>query len=224
MHPLALEFVLLYLALGLAIGAAVALRDTALGTPVSATLAGTGAAAVVFWPLFLPFLLARRPTDCDARRKPAAPPEDGPLVRALRRTERALDGALGGIEGREALGLASVLTRMPDVMRSLEAQATSVEGMARLLATPTAAAEPDTLDPDLARELDTARAERDRRLRALHDRRREELLRAIVRLEELVAMIHLARFARERAGAGPLVQQITATVEALAELSTEENT
>jgi hypothetical protein len=36
-------------------------------------------------------------------------------------------------------------------------------------------------------------------------------------------MIHLARFAREpNVGAGPLVQQITATVEALSELSTED--
>lgn len=222
MHPLALEFVLLYLALGVAIGAAVALRDTALGAPLSATLAGTGAAAVLFWPLFLPFLL-RRPEPCPATRRPIAPDSDGPLVRALRRTQRGLDAALGGIAGTEALGLASVLTRMPDVMRSLETQAHAVEGMAALLASSAAGGETDALDPDLARQLDSARAEGDRRLRALHDRRREELLRAVVRLEELVAMIHVARFARERAGAGPLVQQITATVEALAELSTEES-
>jgi len=221
MHALAFEFLLLYATVGLAIGAAVALRDAPIGTPVSAALAGTAVTAVLFWPLFLPFLLAS-PGE-RAQRAPAVEPEDGALVRALRRTQRALDGALGGIAGREALGLAAVLTRMPEVLRTLEDQARSVEDMARVLAAPAVDTDADGLDADLARDLGSARAESDRRLRALHDRRRAELMRAIVRLEELVAMIHLARFAREpNTAAGPLVQQITATVEALSELSTED--
>ena len=216
MHSVAFEFALLYLTVGVAIGAAVALR-----TPTTAALGGTGLAAIAFWPLFLPFLLGA-PAD-RSRHTPAPEHEGGALVRALRRTQRSLDDALGGIEGREALGLAVVLTRMPEVMRTLEEQARSVEDMARLLAAPPPDPDDDALDPDLARDLGSARVASDRRLRALHDRRREELLRAIVRLEELVAMIHLARFAREpNVGAGPLVQQITATVEALSELSTED--
>ena len=220
MHPLAFEFVLLYLTIGAAIAAAVALRG---GTP--AAIAGTGMAAVAFWPLFLPFLLAGPRDADDAPRRRAAEATQGPLLRALGRTRRGLDDALRGIAGREALGLAAVLTRMPEVLRTLEAQAHSVEEMAGVLSAPAPTDDGDGLDPDLARDLGSARAESDRRLRALHDRRRDELLRAIVRLEELVAMVQLARFAREpNAGAGPLVQQITATVEALSELSTEEST
>lgn len=221
---LAFEFLVLYLTLGLGIGAAVAISDRSLAAPATpgsrlTARVGTGCTAIVFWPMFLPFLLNRRP-ETPGRPAPATT-SGGPLVRALRRTQQALDAALRGVAGDEALGLAAVLTRMPDVMRSLETQARSVEGMADVLATPPADAD-DALDPELAKNLVVARAESERRLRALHDQRRDEVLRAVVRLEELVAMVHLARFAREHAGAGPLVQQMTATVEALAELSTEE--
>src|SRR5262245_31340848 len=122
MTPLALELLVLYLALGLAIGAAAALASARGGTARGAALAGT-----VFWPLFLPFLLDKPERQCEGaaglRRGlavGAAGDEGGPLLRALRRTERSLEGALGGIEGREALGLAPVLTRIPEVVRVLE--------------------------------------------------------------------------------------------------------
>jgi hypothetical protein len=240
MRPLALEIVVLYVALGAAIGLGAAIAAARARRSRPHALAATGMAAALFWPLFLPFLLApSRGCDGGSRgeelgRAPAtgarpglAGEPEGRLLQALRATERKLDGALGGIDGREALGLAPVLTRIPEVVRILEQQARSVDEMDRLLATPAAPAAPveGDADDDLARDLRRTREESARRLGRLRDRRRAELLRALVRLEELVAMVQLARFAREpAAGAGALVQQIAATVEALSELSTEDET
>jgi hypothetical protein len=230
MTALAIELLLIYLVIGLAIGAAAVVDAARARRPGGAVLAGTGMTAAIFWPLYLPFLLAAARPEDGARALPAGlepDPAAGALGRALRRTERALDAALGGIEGREALGLAPVLTRIPDVLRILAAQARSVEEIERALAEPGGSAgEDEALDADIARDLARAREESERRLRALHDRRRAELLRALVRLEELVSMVRLARFAREPAGGGgaTLIHQIAATVEALAELAADETT
>src|SRR5688500_18512634 len=103
MTPLALELVLVYVVIGVSVGAAATVtfaRGARSGG--TASLAGTGLAAVAFWPLFLPFLLAPS-AKCDAppRGGRPSPAPSGPLLQALRRTELSLDEALGGVDGRE---------------------------------------------------------------------------------------------------------------------------
>jgi hypothetical protein len=220
MRPL--ELLAVYVAIGLVVAIAYTLALRRQEHRASWTLLFAGLGTVAFWPLVLPFLLG--PAERSERPRPApSPPAEGPLVGALSGIREKLDRALSEVDDREALGLAPVLTRVPELLRALDAQARSVEEMAALLRTEeTEGRLPTGLDGELAHELARTREESGRRLRALHDRRRGEVLRALVRLEELVSMVQLARFARDpTAGPDALVQPIAAIVEALSEITAD---
>lgn len=204
MRPL--ELLAVYLVLGVVVAATWTRAMRLRRRPVQiVTLMGT----VLFWPLFVPLLLSPPPE----RPTPVPSSQDGELSGALQVVEQTLDAAMLGLRNHEAPGLAPVLTRIPGVVDALTAQTRTVDQMAALIESRQSARNDVTGPLRSAHEAGTTR------LRALHDLRRTETLRALTRLEELAGMVQLARFAERPArGAPVLTHQIAATVEALGDL------
>lgn len=185
----------------------------------------TAFAAALFWPLFLPWLL--RPGADSAEEWPAESEfgrravHDGPLEAALRDARARLERAIAAIRSSGSPGLDPVLARVPALCVALGTQAREVDELGRFVASAPVSAAPTPTA--LEAELEAARDAGRERLRAVYTRRTEELSRAIVRLEDLIATVELARFTREPSGgAARLDNQIARAVEALTALVSDE--
>ncbi len=228
--------VLLYLLVGGGVAAAVYLSDLP-RTPGERTF--QVATAPVFWPLYLPLLLAR----------PGAPPSDAvaagsdqdDLATAIAQADAELAAALASfrdwaedltsrpaperwvlaaldtLDGWADGVLAREQSRIEELRRAWNVQARRIREMDRVLAA-TAAEEASQTDRfPRSRE---ARREVLERLRAVREQTYDELLVSLDRVRELASRIHLARFT----GAPPsraeeLITQIAAAIEGLSSIS-----
>lgn len=178
--------------------------------------------AVLFWPLYLPVLLAGAP------RVPAAAPAGQPardgLDVAIARVDAELEAALGSLDGWAEDVLTRERGRIRELRAAWTAQAERIREMDRLLAVP-AAEEPD--DPAGVPEAATnerirhsalARRQNLERLRRVRQSAHDDLLATLAWVRELVSMIHLAKFTGAPAArAEELVAQIAAAIEGLSE-------
>lgn len=165
------ETVLLYLIIGLAVGAALAWRD-----PRRAALWLT--LGVLFWPIFLPLLFA----------KPRRP----------RRSISELD-SLGEEAERLTASLPEVAS-LSDALAKAAAIRTGSEDLARLLAEQEAALaadEPSFARNEKAKVLRETRVADLERIRAAQDEQEARYLRIVSRVREAITQAHLARFSEE---------------------------
>ena len=166
------ETLLLYLIIGLAVGAALAWRD-----PRRAALWLT--LGVLFWPIFLPLLLSKPRQE---------KPKDVDELEGLR--EEA---------ARLALQLPE-LDRVPAALAAAAAIRAGAEDLARLLKDQEAALATD--EPALARSEKTREIRESRladlqRIRSAHDEQEARYLRLMSRIREALTQGHLARYSEE---------------------------
>lgn len=182
--------------------------------------------AVLFWPLYLPALLAG--PGPEARRVPASATGDE-MDRAIRQVDAELEAALSSLDGWAEDALARERTRIQELRDAWIAQSDRIREMDRLLALPEYA-EAAALDPNLSPEASSrlrhsldVRRQNIERLRNVRQRAYEDLMGTLAWVRELVSMIHLAKFTGAPASrAEELVAQIAAAVEGLSALTWQE--
>jgi hypothetical protein len=172
------------------------------------------ATAVVFWPIYLPVLLAPRTTPTGSVAPPSEPPHDEMAV-AVAQVEGELEGALSSLDGWAEGVLAREAERIRELRSVWTAQAERIREMDRLLG---AVEEVPSVLPaeagDRRRQSEQARQANLARLRQVRRRAREDLMGTLAWVRELVSMIHLAKFTGAPASrAEELVGQIAAAVE-----------
>jgi hypothetical protein len=220
---LLIETTIFYLLLGIAVATAVYLRA---GSNGGVTFALQVVSACLFWPLFVPMLLA------PAVEPPAAGSDSAEtdlahqdsLAAAISQVETELDRALDGLDGWAEDVLNSEQHRLEELRAAWKAQADRIRQIDQLLAEPSSGA--DSLadvaaDIASARQSERTRQENIRQLSALRNRMYADLVGTLAWVRELVTMIHLAKFSGAPAArAEELVAQIAAAVQGLSEVST----
>jgi hypothetical protein len=198
----------IYLVIGLGVAVAIFLSDR-FRTPGERWSAV--AAAVPFWPLYVPFLLSGRPTAPDP--PPAARDE---MATVISQVEAELQAALDSLDGWAEGVLAREKDRLGELRAAWTVQAARIREMDRLLTSPTDANVPPGPDNERLRHCLEARRQNLERLRQVRRRAYEDLMGTLAWVRELVSMIHLAKFTGAPAArAEELVAQIAAAVEGL---------
>ncbi|HEV3165863.1 MAG TPA: hypothetical protein VGZ22_17675 [Isosphaeraceae bacterium] len=210
--------VIFYLVIGAGVAVAVLLAEEGSGPSWRAFRAGS---AVLFWPLYLPIVLAGRKAEPAADSPAPAPPSDA-MAAAIAQVEAELDAAFSSLDGWAE----DVLAREEEKIRELRtvwtAQATRIREMDHLLSQ----AEDEvqrSKGPGLAPvgepherwlQSEQARQANLDRLRQVRKRAFDDLMGTLAWVRELVSMIHLAKFTGAPASrAEELVAQIAAAVE-----------
>jgi hypothetical protein len=179
------------------------------------------ASAVLFWPLYVPILLASA--------RPGAQPEVAPsqsdrdaMSRAISQVEAELETALKSLDGWVEDVLAHEAGRFHELSTAWRASADRIREMDRLLTKTEPADLPAA--PAVAGEGASERyhhSEQSRRanlarLRDVRNQAFEDLMGTLAWVRELVSMIHLAKFTGAPASrAEELVAQIAAAIEGI---------
>jgi hypothetical protein len=218
------QVVVLYLLPGC--GVAFALLASSSGTGKWERV-GVALSAIVFWPIYLPGLLAARPGE---RRQPRRSVRKlDALDQTIDRVERDLSSALAGLEGWVTAGVSLDERRIQELHRAWTGLAERIREMDRILSE---ADQPPTADllADPSQQPSSSSSERLRhslesrrqnldRLRLVRRRAYEDLMGTLAWVRELISMIHLARFTGAPAARlQELVGQIASAVEALGEV------
>lgn len=225
------ETILFYLLIGAAVSIADLLSHDQIGGGERLFRTVT---ALVFWPLYLPFLL-RRPVE---RAEPESagrprPEVSDEMAAAIAQVEAELDRALSSLDGWAEDVLAHEQGRFSELRRAWRLQAARIRELDQLLEQPeflaAATGEPDDDDPgakgghatgDRIHHSEQARRENIARLRTVRKRMDDDLMGTLAWVRELVTMIHLAKFTGAPASrAEELVEQIAAAVEGLSEVT-----
>ncbi len=180
------------------------------------------AAALPFWPLYLPILLSRPAREpCPAAPTGTPAPRDE-MAAAIGQVDAELEAALGSLDGWAEDVLAREKGRVRELRSAWTAQAERIREMDRVLVLP----EQDGIGPesgpaaDRLRHSYQARRKNLDRLRQVRQRAYEDLMATLAWVRELVSMIHLAKFTGAPAArAEELVSQIAAAVEGLSEVT-----
>jgi hypothetical protein len=204
-----------YLVIGAGVAAAVFLSEGDRSPAGRGLRAGS---AVVFWPMFLPILLARpRPAPEAGSAGPAPNEPRDELDEAIARVEAELDAAFSSLDGWAEDVLAHEAGRLRELRTALTAQAARIREMDRLLDVDGAAPDGpiDEAEPgDRRSRSERARRANFDRLRRVRRHAHDDMMATLAWVRELVSMIHLAKFTGAPASrAGELVAQIAAAVE-----------
>jgi hypothetical protein len=213
-----------YHMIGLGVAAAVFMSDSRQGRLLVAFRLAT---AVVFWPLYLPIVLAgARPGS-----KPEIAPsqsDDDAMSQAIAQVESELETALASLDGWVEDVLARENVRFHELSTAWRAQAARIREMDRLLARtepadherPPASA-PET--SDRCRQSEQTRRANLERLRQVRSGAYDDLMGTLAWVRELVSMIHLAKFTGAPASrAEELVAQIAAAIEGISAVTWQE--
>jgi hypothetical protein len=219
---LLLETAIFYGLIGCGVAVAIYLRGK---EQTSIAIMMTCAAAVAFWPLFIPMLLASNDDgDNQAMRKVASAAEEiDSMTSAINQVEAELDAALDGLDGWAENVLADESPRLEELRTAWKAQADRIRNLDRLLAEPES--HTDSLAAaangnERARHSEEARRQNVRQLAALRQQMHGDLIGTLAWVRELVTMIHLAKYSGAPAArAEELIAQIAAAVEGLSEVS-----
>jgi len=183
------------------------------------------ATAWIFWPFYVPLLLARpRSREAPAPRAAPAASDDG-IAQAIEQVERELASALNSLDGWAEDVLSHEQPRLEELRTAWRAQAERIREMDQVLARPEFVRQPRELaEPvisgDRWRQSEEARQAHVERLREVRNQAYIDLMETLAWVRELVTMIHLAKFTGAPASrAAELVAQIAAAVEGLAEVT-----
>jgi hypothetical protein len=186
------------------------------------------ATATLFWPFYLPLLLAGKGEDGAALSgKPPVESEGAgerdALATAIGQVEGELDAALEGLDGWAEDVLNCEARRLVELRSAWRLQAERIRQLDRLLAEPATHDDPlaaAAADVGKARHSEEVRRENIQQLAALRKQLHGDLIGTLAWVRELVTMIHLAKFSGAPAArAVELVAQIAAAVQGLSEVS-----
>jgi hypothetical protein len=189
--------------------------------------------APLFWPLYLPILLAQKTRTAMPIAESAGPdPVIDDLARAIAQVDAELEGALQSLDGWAEDVLARDRDRLHELRLAWTAQAERIRAMDRLLGRSEyspgmgVALEGPVGSDGVAGRLRSSQQviqQNMERLRQVRQRTLDDLLSTLAWVRELVSMIHLAKFTGAPASrAEELVAQIAAAVEGLSALTWQE--
>ena len=221
--------VVLYLMIGVGVAGALLLRRDGRGASGALQLA-TGC---LFWPLYVPVLLAARTSDASGLRSELLAnhaTESDPLHREIARVESELDRALQTLDGWAGEALPWEGARFDELKQAWRLQAERIGELSELLDVTneetSGTGQEGSPEPSVhgaenrKRQSETARRENIERLRELHQRMQDDLRGNLAWVRELVTLIHLAKYTGAPASrAEELVGQIAAAVEGLSRVS-----
>ena len=192
--------------------------------------------AILFWPLYLPLLLADRAPECPPSTQPAGGDDD--MARAIAQVDAELDAALSSLDSWAEDVLARETDRIQELRSAWNTQAARIREMDRLLTQPELvdpgfnapvvvhSSPPTQHSPDLIerrRQSEQARQKNIDRLRQVRQQAHDDLMGTLAWVRELVSMIHLAKFTGAPASrAEELVSQIAAAVEGVSAVTWQE--
>lgn len=188
-------------------------------------------AACMFWPLYVPVLLAPKsppPTVPDITGQlDAKLLSRDPVLAEIVRVEAELDGALQTLDGWTEDAMPLDAARFDELKHAWRLQTGRIRELGELLcsadnqsASPSAQDAGGTDPADRRHQSERARRDNVERLREVHRRMRDDLLGNLAWVRELVTLIHLAKYTGAPASrAEELVAQIAAAVEGLSEVS-----
>ena len=185
------------------------------------------ATAVIFWPLYLPILLASPRPGSEPEIAPS-PSDDDAMSQAIAQVEAELETALASLDGWVEDVLAHETDRFHELSNAWRAQAARIREMDRLLARtgpagherPPAAARQTS---DRCRQSEETRRANLERLGQVRSRAYDDLMGTLAWVRELVSMIHLAKFTGAPASrAEELVAQIAAAIEGISAVTWQE--
>jgi hypothetical protein len=181
------------------------------------------ATATLFWPIYLPLLLARPGSPAAPRPEPDEPARDA-MASAIAQVESELDAAFRSLDGWAEDVLARETGRLRELRSVWRAQADRLREMDRLLARESAGGGLDVETPGgRLRQSEQARRANLDRLRQVRRRAHDDLMGTLAWVRELVSMIHLAKFTGAPASrAEELVGQIAAAVEGVSAVAGNE--
>jgi hypothetical protein len=187
------------------------------------------ASAVLFWPLYVPIVLAGPRLD-PRPEVPASPTGGDAMSHTISQVEAELETALASLDGWVEDVLAHEAGRFHELSTAWRAQAARVREMDRLLErTEPAGRElpPDVSGPgasDRYRQSEQTRRANLARLREVRNRAHEDLMGTLAWVRELVSMIHLAKFTGAPASrAEELVAQIAAAIEGISAVTWQDS-
>jgi len=196
---------LIYFLIGAGVAIAVYVSDMA-RTPIQRCF--QTAACFVFWPLFVPLLLQKRPAH-----RPAPPlglPMGDEPSKAIAQVDAELEEALRSAPGGNGIS-GDVIGRLDELRSYWQAQAERIREMDRLLAQPRYTAPNDAIQAERPAVRDgTAGPDRSghrldgigviaERLRKVRDENHSRLMDSLARVRQLAALLQLARFTGEPA-------------------------
>jgi hypothetical protein len=213
------ETMIFYLLIGVGVAIAVLLSDARRSrlSPSFRT-----ATALVFWPLYLPILLAG-PRSGTSRQIATSQTDGDAMAQAIAQVEAELETALASLDGWVEDVLARETDRLRELSTAWRAQAERIREMDRLLDRTEPADQgplPDILArremSDRCRQSEQTRRANVARLRQVRNQAYDDLMATLAWLRELVSMIHLAKFTGAPASrAAELVAQIAAAIEGI---------
>jgi len=183
--------------------------------------------AVIFWPLYLPILLAGPRPGSTPEIAPSQTDDDA-MSQAIAQVEAELETALASLDGWVEDVLAHETDRFHELSTAWRAQAARVREMDRLLArTGPADRERSSASAletsDRCRQSEETRHANLERLRQVRSRAYDDLMGTLAWVRELVSMIHLAKFTGAPASrAEELVAQIAAAIEGISAVTWQE--
>ena len=214
------ETMIFYLLIGAGVAIAVFLSDARRSrlSPVFRV-----ATAVVFWPLYLPILLARPRLESSQRIGDCQNDGDA-MSQAISQVEAELEMAVATLDGWVEDVLARETDRLGELSTAWRAQAVRIREMDRLLDRAETPQEQEGPMPagserdlsDRYRRSEQARRANVVRLRQVRQQAYDDLMGTLAWVRELVSMIHLAKFTGAPASrAEELVAQIAAAIEGI---------
>jgi hypothetical protein len=217
---LLVETAIFYLLFGAAVATAVYARRT---RQRRIRTAFDVASAFLFWPLYVPVLLAPAADRAVATATASNADRHDSLSDAIAQVESELDAALEGLDGWAEDVLNSEQHRLEELRTAWRLQAERIRELDHLLSTTEAGSDPVWKvagDMVKARESENVRRENIRQLGTIRRRMHADLIGTLAWVRELVTMIHLAKFSGAPAArAEELVAQIAAAVQGLSEVS-----
>jgi hypothetical protein len=183
--------------------------------------------AVVFWPLYLPILLAGSRRDSKAEIAPSRRDDDA-MSQAISQVESELETAVASLDGWVEDVLAHEAGRFRELSTAWHAQEARIREMDRLLARTESVNqelphEPALETSDRCRQSEQTRRANLERLRQVRARAYDDLMGTLAWVRELVSMIHLAKYTGAPASrAEELVAQIAAAIEGISAVTWQE--
>ena len=199
--------------------------------------------APLFWPIFLPVLLANRSTLAVIEAKGTIPqPNDG-MSQLINQVESELETAFGSLEGWAENVFTNERNRIAELKMAWHQQADRIRELDRLLESTAKETVPSNLESDTAPtgnpsdQTESAATESQTRIAICEQTRRENLAKlksvriqmsdnlmsTLAWVRELVTMIHLAKYTGAPASrAEELVRQIASAVEGLTKVDQRE--
>ena len=212
------ETMIFYHLIGVGVAAAVFLSDSRQSRVAPWFRAAT---AVVFWPLYLPIVLARPQSGPKPEAVPSVSDRDA-MAQAIAQVESELETALASLDGWVEDVMSRETDRFGELSTAWRTQADRIREMDRLLARVEPA--PENLIPTVSgteasnrcRQSEQTRRANLGRLRQVRSRAYEDLMGTLTWVRELVSMIHLAKYTGAPASrAEELVAQIAAAIEGI---------